>query len=141
MIELHIPLRPIPWAPARVSHHRTYDIRSDDKKCARTFIRLQFQKPPIPDYTVIKFKFSFEPPKSATKKMRARMLSGEVIPTSCDCTNLQKLYEDCLKEIVIEDDRKVAKIFSEKLYEEKEGIFIKVLTLKEYNDANCTRED
>lgn len=64
------------------------------------------------------------------------MLKGEILPTSCDCTNLQKLYEDCLKGIVIKDDRKVAKIFSEKVYGEKEGVFIQILTLKECKDED-----
>jgi Holliday junction resolvase RusA-like endonuclease len=65
------------------------------------------------------------------------MLAGRVIPTRCDCTNLQKLYEDCLKGLIITDDRNVAKIFSEKLYGEKDEIIIKVYTLQEFNYVHC----
>lgn len=60
------------------------------------------------------------------------MLQGEIIPTHVDCTNCQKFSEDCLKGIVITDDRNVAKISSEKLYADKGKILIKVWTLEEY---------
>lgn len=66
------------------------------------------------------------------------MEKGEIIPTRLDCTNMQKLYEDCLKKIVIDDDRNVAKIISEKSYAEREGIVIQVYTLKEFNNENIS---
>lgn len=140
MIELHIPLDPVPWTAPRISKRYTYDVRESEKRCVRYFIKQQYQKDPITEYTTIQFKFVFKPPASSSKKKRLEMLLGKIIPTKCDCTNLQKLYEDCLKGIVIDDDRKVAKIFSEKVYGEKEGIFIRVLTLKEYQNADLPRE-
>lgn len=65
------------------------------------------------------------------------MLDGEILPTNCDCTNLQKFYEDCLKNIVIKDDRYVVKITSEKLYRDKGCIFMKIYTLDEYRKINA----
>jgi Holliday junction resolvase RusA-like endonuclease len=82
--------------------------------------------------------FHFKPPESASKKRKIEMLAGKEIPTKKDCTNMQKLYEDCLKKIVVNDDRNVAKISSEKLYAEKDEVIIKVWTLKEYNE-DCNR--
>lgn len=61
------------------------------------------------------------------------MLDGDIIPTKGDCTNYQKLYEDCLKKIVITDDRNVEVIGSRKLYGEKGQVTIKVSNRHEYN--------
>jgi len=44
---------------------------------------------------------------------------------------MQKLYEDCLKGIVIEDDRKVIDISSEKFYALKDSIYIRMSVLGE----------
>jgi len=90
-------------------------------------------------YFVIEFVFAFPIPNSTTKKEKEKMLAGEIIPTGCDCTNLQKFYEDCLKNIIIPDDRYVAKITSEKLYRNKECIFVKIYTLDEYRMLNANR--
>lgn len=60
------------------------------------------------------------------------MLDGKIFPTRCDCTNLQKLYEDCLKGIVIKDDRQVIVVTSYKCYGEEEGVDITVQDLFEY---------
>jgi Holliday junction resolvase RusA-like endonuclease len=141
MIELNLPVIPVPWAAPVRSRGAFYDIRDANKRCAKFYIKQQYSAIPIEDYTVLEFTFTFPLPPSASKKKRAQMLAGEIIPTKCDCTNLQKLYEDCLKKIVIDDDRKVAKIFSEKLYGEKEGVKINIYTLEEYKNADRSRRD
>ena len=75
-------------------------------------------------------------PASTPKRKREDMLSGIIRPTRCDTTNLQKYYEDCLKNILFEDDRLVAKNISEKLYADKGKILITVFTLEEYRSLN-----
>jgi len=73
--------------------------------------------------------------------MKERMLSGEIRPTRCDNTNMQKFYEDCLKNIVFMDDRYVYKNISEKLYGDKGKILIQVFSMDEYEkqkNANNT---
>lgn len=132
MIEINLQITPVPWAAPYRSKGIFYDIRDSNKNCAKFFIKRQYLDSPIKGYTVLKFTFTFSVPSSTSKKKRIEMLAGKIIPTRCDCTNLQKLYEDCLKKIVIDDDRKVAKIFSEKIYGEKEGVKIVVYTLEEY---------
>lgn len=87
---------------------------------------------------VLDLLFEFKPPKSATKKRRLAMLSGAILPRP-DCTNLQKLYEDCLKGIVIQDDREVVDIRSKKLYTERDCTTIKVYTLEECNNEASDR--
>jgi len=93
----------------------------------------------IPGYVVVDFVFYFPIPISTSAKKKALMLAGEILPTSCDCTNLQKFYEDCIKDILISDDRNVAQISSKKLYGDKAKVLIKVFSLQEYKEINVSR--
>lgn len=139
MIRIEIPTLPIPWAAPRMTRNgHIYDVRSKEKTWLKWHVKQFYKHEVVPGYVVVDFTFIFPPPASATKKKKALMLAGEIIPTSSDCTNLQKLTEDCIKNIIISDDRNVAKITSEKLYGEKEQIIIKIWTLREYrNETSC----
>jgi|SRR6267142_887034 len=130
MITIDIPLPPVSWEPSRKGKFTFYDPREKEKRCVRFYIREQYEGEPITDYVVINLQFLFEVPKSYSKKKRALALDHKIFPTKKDCTNMQKLYEDCLKGIVIEDDRKVINISSEKYYAEKNSIKIAVLTFE-----------
>jgi Holliday junction resolvase RusA-like endonuclease len=135
MFQFSIPLPPISWKAPLKGKHGFYDPVGRDKTATRFYLREQYQHTPIEEYTILKFTFIFKIPKSYSKKKIELIKQGLLIPTRADCTNLQKFYEDCLKNIIIDDDRNVAKIFSEKIYGEKEEIIIKVFTLKEFTDA------
>lgn len=139
MIKIEIPTFPIPWAAPRMSKTGgIYDIRSKEKNWLKWHVKQLYKKEPVQGYVVLDFTFYFPVPASATLKKKALMLAGEIIPTACDCTNCQKLTEDCLKNIIISDDRNVAKISSQKLYGEKENIIIKIWTLREFrNETGC----
>jgi Holliday junction resolvase RusA-like endonuclease len=130
-VELTIPLDPVPWAAPKLSKHRCYDPREADKRAIRFYLRDQYDGEPYEKYVSVHFFFAFEPPPSTPLKKRIQMLSGEIRPTKCDCTNLQKLYEDCLKGIVIKDDRQVCVVSSSKCYEEKAHVDILVQDLME----------
>jgi Holliday junction resolvase RusA-like endonuclease len=132
MIKITLPLPPVPWQAAIKGRHGFYDPKEKEKRCARYYIKEQYDGEPLTDYVVIKLQFHFKVPKSFSKKKRELALAGEIFPTRQDCTNMQKLYEDCLKGIVISDDRNVVKIFSEKEYSEKEEIIIFIQTLEEF---------
>ena len=134
MIILDIPFTPVPWAAPKFSRYRTYDPKEKDKRAARCCLASQYKGEILDEIVMLNFTFFFKPPKSATKKQRISMINGDSIPTRCDCTNLQKLYEDCLKGIVIKDDRKVEKICSQKKYAEKEHTIIYVYTKYEQNE-------
>jgi Holliday junction resolvase RusA-like endonuclease len=138
MLQFTISYPPVSWAAPVFSKFGTYDIREAEKRAIRFLIKSIYKDEPIREPTVLKFKFYFKYPKSVSKKKRLLMEKGEIIPTRLDCTNMQKLYEDCLKKIVIDDDRNVAKIISEKSYAEREGIVIQVYTLKEFNNENIS---
>ncbi len=133
MIKIEIPTLPIPWSAPRMSKTGAiYDIRSKEKKWLKWHISKLYKSDPVQGYVVIDFTFYFPVPASATKKKKVQMLAGEIIPTACDCTNCQKLTEDCIKNILMSDDRNVAQISSRKLYGEKEKIIIKLWTLREF---------
>ncbi len=134
MLILDLANTPIPWAAPKRVKGKFYDIRYLDKLATRRNLHRLYRKDPIKGYVALSFVFYFSPPPSVSKKRREQMLAGEVIPTSCDCTNLQKFYEDCLKNLVITDDRNVAKISSQKLYAENDGIVIKIWTLEEFRN-------
>jgi Holliday junction resolvase RusA-like endonuclease len=131
-VELTIPYAPVPWAAPKLSKYRCYDPREADKRAIRFLMREQYDGDPYENYVAILFYFAFEPPKSTSLRNRARMLLGEIRPTKCDCTNLQKLYEDCLKGIVIKDDRHVCAVSSYKCYEQTASVHIIVQDLREY---------
>lgn len=133
MIVLNIPLDPVPWASPRLSRGHAYDPREKDKRAVKYLLKQQYDMPPISGYVALFFLYVFKCPKSASKKRRIEMLNGSIIPTKGDCTNYQKLYEDCLKKIVIEDDRNVEIIGSRKLYGEKGHVKITILNREEYN--------
>ena len=126
MIKIELPNLPVAWSAARITDRGAFNPRSKQKNFTRWQIRSMYKEPPISGYVVLEFVFIFPVPNSASKKNKQKMLSGELLPTSCDCTNLQKFQEDCLKGIVITDDRNVAKISSEKIYGDKEKILMKI---------------
>lgn len=136
MITLDIPFPPISWTPSRICRNISYNPKHKEKQALMQLIATMYRAMVINEYVVLDFTFNFLPPKSASKKDRQAMLEGLIIPTRCDCTNLQKFAEDCLSKIVIEDDRLVAKISSQKLYAEKESIVILIQTLKEFKHAS-----
>jgi len=138
MYKFTISYRPLPWAAPTFSKHGVYDIRAREKLAIRYILKQSYDLDPLDEIIILKFKFIFKFPANISKKRKALILAEEIIPTRCDCTNMQKLYEDCLKGIVIKDDRKVAKIFSEKLYGERDEVIIEVHTLKEFKNASDT---
>ena len=135
MLQIEIDSIPIPWSPARVTSHGAFNPRGKQKNFAIWMIRSKYNGPVIKDYVVLDFQFIFPIPNSVHISFHKRYLENiEFIPTACDCTNLQKFYEDCLKKTIIDDDRNVVKISSSKLYGEKGKILIKIWTWEEYRN-------
>jgi Holliday junction resolvase RusA-like endonuclease len=126
-IEITLDLDPVPWAAPKLGRRgHVYDIREKDKRGARYLIKQQYLGEPLAGVVILGFTFIFPFPKKVSKAKKEKMLRWEIIPTKCDCTNLQKLYEDCLKGIVITDDRNVVYVSSLKVYGEKGKVIINV---------------
>ncbi len=78
----------------------------------------------------IDYKFFFKIPPSYSKKKQQQLLDGKLFHTKTpDCTNIQKFFEDCLKGIVIRDDKQVTKSCSEKIYSNKNSVVIKIIEI------------
>ena len=64
-------------------------------------------------------RFVMPIPASASKKKRAAMESGELLPAKKpDTSNMVKFCEDCLNGVVWVDDSLICRILSEKVYGE-----------------------
>jgi len=131
MIHIQIDCDPTPWSAAIKGKHGFYDKKSKEKEFARWQIKSQYRDAPLAGYVALDFIFYIPIPKSTSKAMRREMLERRVLPTCPDTTNLQKLYEDCLQGIVIENDRFSNKISSVRYYSEKPGVSICVRSWNE----------
>lgn len=141
MILLELHCKPEPWSAARSGKHGFYDIKSKAKQYARWQIKSQYREEPIPGPVSIDFIFHIPIPKSTSKAKRTQMLRRKILPQSPDTTNLQKLYEDCLQGLVIENDRFSNRVCSIRYYSEKPGITIKVCTWDEFIEKECGNEN
>ena len=141
MIEIRIDLEPVPWAAATITRCGAFDKRWREKRLSIKFLNANYGHlhSPIPGYVVVDLTFCLPVPKSSSKKKQALMLEGKIFPTKCDTTNLQKFAEDCIKNILITDDRNVVQISSRKLYGKDPHTLIKVWPLEEYQSEGETR--
>ena len=69
----------------------------------------------------------YEPPKSAGKRARARMLAGEFFPTKKpDADNIAKVVLDALNGVAYRDDSQVVRLAVEKEYGEEAGLRVRI---------------
>ncbi len=129
---LYIPVTPAPWQAPRLSQHGVYSVNASKKKQIRCIIAEQWEGKPYDKYVALSFLFCFKIPKTASKKQRAAMLARKILPTKGDCTNCQKLFEDCLNKLVITDDRNVGVVSSAKMYADEPSVTITVQDYTEY---------
>lgn len=131
MIQLQIECIPEPWSAAIKGRHGFYDKKALHKDQVRWQIKGQYRDLPIQGSVSLEFVFFLPIPKNTSKAMRKQMLERRVLPTSPDTTNMQKLYEDCLQGIVIENDRYVNKSTSQRYYSERPGVLMLIRTWEE----------
>ena len=127
MIELRLFGKPVAWAASRVGKKGHFNPRSEEKKAFMWQIKAAYKGPMLAEgYFHLNFWFEEPIPASTSKEVREEMLRGNIIPSQNDCTNMQKFYEDCLKGIVIDDDRYVSHVSSSKKYSDEPGIYISI---------------
>jgi len=131
MIQLQIDCEPEPWVAATKGKNGFYDKKSKHKDFVRWQLKGQYRDEPIQGHISVEFFFFIPIPKSASKAVRRQMLDRRVLPTCPDTTNMQKLYEDCLQGIVIDNDRYSSEIHSVRYYSDRPGVGIKIRKLKE----------
>lgn len=75
----------------------------------------------------VDFTYYFQIPKSFSKVKRLKAIFGNIVPTvRPDGSNLNKFYEDCIKDFVIEDDSFIVASSFEKRYADKSSVVIKI---------------
>lgn len=131
MYRFELDLEPVSWLAPIKSKKFFYNPRHKEKIKTQGLLRNQWSACILTGYLKLRFTFIHEIPKSYSKKKRQQALDGLVFPTKKDLSNCVKFYEDCLKKIVIEDDRTIVKIESEKIYGEKGKIIIEIYLLCE----------
>lgn len=124
---------PVPWSSPKLGRGLCYSAHSKFKEIFHAFICSQYKEPPLKGYVDLELLFICPYPKSASKKNLELMKQEKLFPTKSDLTNLQKFAEDCLKKIVIEDDRNVVQISSKKIYGLHGCVNIKVVP----HENNC----
>jgi len=118
MITLTIPGKPVPWTASRITKRGAFDPKLKEKQSIRWRIKTQYNGNILDQKVSLAFTFYMPVPKSFAKKTLDLLKQGKIIyhDKKPDLTNLQKLYEDCLKGIVIKDDNQVVEVFSRKIF-------------------------
>lgn len=139
MIQLEIYGDLTPWAAPRKHGPRYYDPNSKRKDQIKWQIKAQYRGELLAGATILEFTFFLPIPKSTSKIKRKQMLNGVIAPTvHPDCSNLIKCYEDCLKGIVIEDDRIVCDIIAKRRYADTASVLIRIFSYQEkYGGVGC----
>ena len=115
----------VAYTPAKTANYETLVRLSYQQKYAGC----TFEKnaPLMADITAL-----FPIPKSASKKLQAKMLSGAVRPTKKpDCDNIIKAVLDALNGVAYYDDSQVVKICIRKRYDTNPRTIIEIIELKE----------
>jgi Holliday junction resolvase RusA-like endonuclease len=123
-LRFEIPGIPRSYAAAQKGKHGWFDPRFLYKQYVKWIIATQFKETCLPATTGLKAQFLFEMPipKTISSARKKEILSGKVLHTTKpDIDNLIKLFTDCLKKIVINDDAQIVKYDppSEKYYSQE----------------------
>ncbi len=107
--------------PARLKKNKygnIYNPRFAYMFACRWKIRIQYRKPAFEGPVVVNYYFAFQIPPSWPRSKKEQALRGEIPHTSTpDIDNLQKLYNDCIKKIVITDDKNIRECRGIKSYD------------------------
>lgn len=138
MIQIEISGIPRPWSAPKIGKKGyRFSPHGKDALWTKWQIKAAYTGKPIDGHIILHMQFIEPPAASTPKKKKAIMLANIIRPVRCDLTNCIKFMEDCLKNIVFNDDRYVAKNISEKLYGDEGKTLIKVWTLDEYRKINA----
>lgn len=120
MIDLVIPGVPVSWKAPYVGSRGAYSPKHAEKQIVRTLLKAMYKGELITRLIRCDFNFYLPIPKSTSKKKLQKMKMCEIRPTAGgDLTNLRKFYEDCLQDIVIENDRQIVEGETAKWYDDE----------------------
>ncbi len=129
-IDVVIPGQPTAWAAPYFARNHGVNPRFREKEKAIYELKKQYTGPLIEQAVSIGIFFFMKIPKSASKKMREKMLKDEVKCTKKpDIDNACKFSLDCIKGLIIKDDNQIVKLLSYKRYSENPETCITIVLL------------
>jgi len=117
---------PIPLARPRASKHRFYDPQFQVKQNLSWIVKQQFTQEPLSYIDLIKMTFLMKLPSSWSNKKKAR-LNNTYHTQRPDLSNMIKMIEDALNNIVWTDDCIIANLIAKKLWSYEPATIIEVL--------------
>lgn len=110
---------PVAWSSHRGFGKKSFNPHYKEKEAAQWSLKLQHRDRPLLDGAVrVDFFFEVPVPKSLSKELQKRILSGEKIfcPKRPDATNYRKHIEDALTGTVLTDDNIIVSGETQKFY-------------------------
>lgn len=99
--------------------HWKYNPQFKQMEEVRDYFRSQFQYAPLSEPLLVSYIFSFPIPKGWNKKNHALAAEQKIHHLGRpDTSNLIKFYEDCMNEVVYEDDSQIIGTEAYKIYSE-----------------------
>lgn len=152
---LEIPGRPVPLQRPRFAYRNAktkpwaYNIQYREMADVKKLMKAQYPYAPITDPVYVFFEFNYKVPKMLRNKLKKAALDGRYfLSKECgyfarrpDLSNLVKFYEDCMNDLILEDDALIVKSESIKLYaeEDKTKIWIRSMTDQQIEDQMFDR--
>jgi Holliday junction resolvase RusA-like endonuclease len=129
-IEMVLEGPPRTWQAPRVTRKGAFSLNYQQKQADRWHIATQAKEYiflPLKEAVMIMLLFEMPLPGSTSKKMRQKMLNGEVQHVKkFDLDNMCKYTIDLLKKIVIADDNQVFDLKASKVYSENPKTIIRL---------------
>ena len=130
VVELILEGIPIVWKAPYVGSRGAFSPKYNEKKIIQSILRSMYKGQIIKEPIRCDVFFYMPVPKSISKRKRIMMLQDEIRPTAGgDLVNLRKWIEDCLQEIVIENDRQIVEGETGKWYGEIPKTVIQILPI------------
>lgn len=138
MIHLFIEGPPVVWRAPYVGSRGAYSPKHQEKKLYQHILRQKYSGPILTDIVRVDCLFFIPIPKAYSKKKLRMIKDGTLRPTAGgDLTNLRKFIEDCLQEIVIENDKQIVEGETAKYFDVHPRTVIKILPVSSFDAALC----
>ena len=121
---------PVPQARPRVTKWGTYDPKAKEKKQFKTEIREKWPHSLLNGPLRVDMTFVMPIPKSLSE-VKKRALRGKPHIKKIDLSNIYKFIEDCMTDIVYEDDSLIWDIKIKKIYGINPKIFVMLETTED----------
>jgi Holliday junction resolvase RusA-like endonuclease len=128
-IFFRIDIEPDSWKAPKYNGKVAYDVMHNYKNAVKLLMKKAYTGDIIYTPVEVEFKFYFEIlKKKRTGDKKDYLYLENFMPCvhKKDCTNMQKLFEDCLQRIVLLNDKQVIKISSHKLWAETSYVEIRI---------------